>query len=263
MKHAGSLSTQFAWFKWHNLSRNFIHSFAFLFFSSPTFLPFLTSHIVFLTFRDPQWQSESHPRPLLQLISLQTATAAGSASKLPGQSPNHRPVPEHTSPPEPAEQRPGPAQPVYAWDSCPHSPESSSTGRDAVQVRLDIKNCGNWEIFWNVTMKLDGWIHLYSSLFRYFWFFFLQFWSIIFVISIFLFTLLVIYNCKPDLSVSVLFHISLFFSSRDVSQSKLLKFSLGQKKTSRSASSAVWFFSYSSLSFLQHTSSPPLSHSQK
>ncbi|KAG7242672.1 hypothetical protein INR49_020045, partial [Caranx melampygus] len=42
---------------------------------------------------------------------------------------------ERTPPPEPAEQCPGPAQPLSAWDSCPHSPESS-TGRDAVQSKL-------------------------------------------------------------------------------------------------------------------------------
>ena len=80
-----------------------------------------------------------------------------------------------------------------------------------------------------------------------------------FVISISLLALLVIYNYKSDLSVSVLFHISLlfFFSSRDGSQSKLLKFSLGQKKTSRSAPSAFRFScSSSTSSFLHHTSCP-------
>ena len=61
------------------------------------------------------------------------------------------------------------------------------------------------------------------------------------IASIFLFTLPVIYNCDLDLSVSVLCHISLLLSSRDGSQSKLLKFSLGQKKTSRSDAPAFCF----------------------
>ncbi|KAI4830693.1 hypothetical protein KUCAC02_002309, partial [Chaenocephalus aceratus] len=46
-----------------------------------------------------------------------------------------RNAPGRPPPPEPAEQCPGPAQPLYAWDCCPRSPDSS-TGRDAVQPSL-------------------------------------------------------------------------------------------------------------------------------
>lgn len=93
--------------------------------------------VCFVICRDSEWQSESHPRPLLQLVPLQTAAAAGPAAELQVYSPSHSSASELASSFEPAEQCPSPAQSIHAWDSCPHSPESS-TGRDAVQVRLDV-----------------------------------------------------------------------------------------------------------------------------